>query len=112
MLPPCLLYRDTFGGFAVVHLKKPVFIGSSSHAGLRIANSTVSRFHCVIYPNGPLLENGTLRRGWYLRDLCSLNGTYLNGARLRHPARLSDGDCVRFGRTLAAMIILKTRHEH
>jgi hypothetical protein len=113
MESPCLLLRETFGTVTPVALTEPLFIGSSPHAGLRVENPTVSRFHCVIYPNGPVLEDGEARRGWYIRDLCSLNGTYLNGQRLRHPARLRDGDCVRFGRTLAAMIILKdSRNSH
>jgi hypothetical protein len=37
--------------------------------------------------------------GVWLQDLGSTNGTYLNGARLERPRRLSPGDVVRIGET-------------
>ena len=37
--------------------------------------------------------------GIWVQDLGSTNGTYLNGARLDHPRRLTDGDIVRVGET-------------
>jgi pSer/pThr/pTyr-binding forkhead associated (FHA) protein len=37
--------------------------------------------------------------GVWLQDLGSTNGTYLNGARLERPRRLSPGDVVRVGET-------------
>ena len=37
--------------------------------------------------------------GVWVQDLGSTNGTYLNGARLERPRRLSDGDVVRIGET-------------
>jgi predicted component of type VI protein secretion system len=37
--------------------------------------------------------------GVWVQDLGSTNGTYLNGARLEHPRRLSAGDVVRVGDT-------------
>ena len=39
------------------------------------------------------------RDGVWVQDLGSTNGTYLNGARLERPHRLSDGDVVRIGDT-------------
>ena len=39
------------------------------------------------------------RDGVWVQDLGSTNGTYLNGARLERPRRLSDGDVVRIGDT-------------
>lgn len=37
--------------------------------------------------------------GVWVQDLGSTNGTYLNGARLEHPRRLTNGDIVRVGDT-------------
>jgi predicted component of type VI protein secretion system len=39
------------------------------------------------------------RDGVWVQDLGSTNGTFLNGARLERPRRLSDGDVVRIGET-------------
>ena len=39
------------------------------------------------------------RDGVWVQDLGSTNGTYLNGARLDHPRRLTRGDIVRIGET-------------
>src|SRR5436189_67785 len=37
--------------------------------------------------------------GVWVQDLGSTNGTYLNGARLENPCRLTEGDIVRIGET-------------
>ena len=37
--------------------------------------------------------------GVWVQDLGSTNGTFLNGARLDHPRRLTEGDIVRVGET-------------
>jgi pSer/pThr/pTyr-binding forkhead associated (FHA) protein len=37
--------------------------------------------------------------GVWVQDLGSTNGTYLNGARLEHPRRLTRGDVIRIGET-------------
>ncbi len=37
--------------------------------------------------------------GVWVQDLGSTNGTYLNGTRLEHPRRLTQGDIVRVGET-------------
>jgi hypothetical protein len=47
----------------------------------------VSRRHCVILVHA--------RGGCELHDTASLNGTFHNGQRVREPARLTSGDCIR-----------------
>ena len=69
---------------------EPQLIGRSSEA-LPISDTTVSRRHAELTP-----DDGT----WWLRDLDSANGTFLNGKPLEGPVRLSPGDQLRCGSTL------------
>ncbi len=65
-----------------------VRIGRGPGATLRMADVSVSRFHAELRNTG---------EGWLLRDLGSMNGTYLNGLRITTPVRVRAGDHVRFG---------------
>ncbi|MBL8764667.1 MAG: FHA domain-containing protein [Phycisphaerae bacterium] len=69
---------------------QPQLVGRSSEA-LPITDTTVSRRHAELTP-----DDGE----WYIRDLQSQNGTYVNGVRIsgRTPLRL--GDQIRTGATL------------
>jgi hypothetical protein len=67
-----------------------VRIGRGPGATLRMADVSVSRFHA---------ELQAVDGGWLLRDLGSMNGTYLNGQRLTTPTRVRVGDQVSFGTT-------------
>jgi len=71
--------------------KEPQLIGRSSES-LPITDNTVSRRHAELTP-----DDGS----WYLRDLESSNGTFINGQRITaERVRLSPGDQVRCGQTL------------
>lgn len=72
---------DLFGGVA---------IGRGTEVDIRIDDSFASGVHCRVYSRGAT---------YYLEDLNSTNGTYLNGSRVRGEARLSDLDEVRIGDT-------------
>ncbi len=41
---------------------------------------------------------------WYVEDLGSTNGTWLNGHRIFSPQRLKKGDKIRIGRTLMTVV--------
>lgn len=69
---------------------EPQLIGRSSEA-LPTDDITVSRRHAELTP-----DNGE----WYIRDLDSQNGTYVNGVRLSERVRLRPGDQIRAGSTL------------
>jgi len=69
---------------------EPQLIGRSSEA-LPIHDQTVSRRHAELTP-----DNGA----WYVRDLQSQNGTFVNGVRLRERTRLREGDQIRSGSTV------------
>jgi len=68
-----------------------LLIGRAGDA-LPITDYTVSRRHAEIRPIG---------RSWYIDDLRSANGTYLNGKRIERQTRLKHGDQIRMGSTLA-----------
>jgi pSer/pThr/pTyr-binding forkhead associated (FHA) protein len=65
-----------------------VRIGRGPGATLRMPDVSVSRRHAELRNVGD---------GWMLRDLGSMNGTYLNGLRITTPVRVRAGDHVRFG---------------
>ncbi len=56
-----------------------------------LTDSTVSRQHARL---------GQRDAGWYIEDVGSVNGTFVNGVRVRRPTRLHLGDQIRCGRTL------------
>ncbi len=69
---------------------EPQLIGRSSEA-LPITDDTVSRRHAELTPDAGI---------WWIRDLMSQNGTYVNGVRIAERTRLRVGDQVRVGSTL------------
>ena len=66
----------------------PLTIGRSSRNIVHLPDSTVSKEHAEIARVG---------ERWLLRDLGSRNGTRLNGADLREPAALREGDVIEVG---------------
>ena len=69
---------------------EPQLIGRSSEA-LPVADQTMSRRHAELTP-----DEGK----WFLRDLDSSNGTFVNGREIHDRCELSPGDQVRCGSTL------------
>jgi len=74
---------------------EPQLIGRSSEA-LPIADATVSRRHAELTP-----DDGK----WYLRDLQSANGTFVNGKRISDRVELAPGDQLRCGSTTMVFAI-------
>ena len=66
-------------------------IGRNRMASLPLPDRKLSRRHAVIMyaPND----------GFYLIDLNSMNGSYINGSRVQNRKRLQDGDCICLGGT-------------
>ncbi|EKQ71050.1 FHA domain-containing protein [Leptolyngbyaceae cyanobacterium JSC-12] len=64
-------------------------IGRDRQAGISVPDKRLSRRHALIQ----YVSN----QGFYLIDLDSTNGTYLNGEAVRRPMLLKDGDRVRLG---------------
>lgn len=73
-------------GSRVIELYQPeALIGRHSQADIRIVSPDVSRHHCRL-----VFESGR----WYVEDLGSLNGTYVNNELVRRAA-LSPGAMLR-----------------
>jgi hypothetical protein len=72
---------DLFGGLS---------IGRSTDADVRIEDRYASAIHARLYSRGA---------SYYLEDMGSTNGTFLNGTRLDGEAELSDLDRVKIGDT-------------
>lgn len=78
---------------------EPQLIGRSSEA-LPIDDNAVSRRHAELTP-----DEGV----WYIRDLESQNGTYVNGTRIAGRTRLRPGDQIRAGQTLFVFGMTESR---
>ena len=69
---------------------EPQLIGRSSEA-LPLSDQTISRRHAELTP-----DDGD----WYIRDLDSANGTFINGVRVAQRHKLEPGDQIRSGNSL------------
>ncbi|MFA9478620.1 ATP-binding protein [Phycisphaerales bacterium AB-hyl4] len=69
---------------------EPQMIGRSSES-LPLTDQTISRRHAELTP-----DDGK----WFIRDLNSSNGTFVNGVRVRNRRELRPGDQIRTGMTL------------
>jgi two-component system NtrC family sensor kinase len=69
---------------------EPQLIGRSSEA-LPIDDNAISRRHAELTP-----DDGV----WWIRDLASQNGTYVNGVKIEDRTKLRPGDQIRTGQTL------------
>ncbi|MBM4040510.1 MAG: FHA domain-containing protein [Planctomycetes bacterium] len=67
--------------------EQPVVVGRSADSVIQIHDAKISRHHCEIRATPD---------GYFVRDLGSKNGTYVNGARVAE-ARLRNGDRLQIG---------------
>ena len=68
---------------------RPVSVGRDDECDLVLRDPSVSGRHARLH-----FADGL----WWLTDLGSTNGTWLNGARLADPVSIMAGDIVQFGR--------------
>jgi pSer/pThr/pTyr-binding forkhead associated (FHA) protein len=73
-----------------VRLDGPVDIGRAEGCRLRLRDSYVSAFHARIFQ-----RDGS----WFVEDLGSTNGTYLNQRRITAPTEVRSGDRLKLGKT-------------
>ncbi len=66
-------------------------IGRGDGCAIRLSDTYVSQVHARLYG-----ENGT----WYVEDLGSTNGTFLNDRKVAQPVQVHAGDVVKVGKTV------------
>jgi pSer/pThr/pTyr-binding forkhead associated (FHA) protein len=69
---------------------KSLTIGRDAEAGIQILDRSASRFHAEIFPVGGM---------YFVRDLDSKNGTYVNDDRLTDEELMREGDVIKIGTT-------------
>jgi adenylate cyclase len=65
------------------------FLGRSATSNIVLADDRISRRHAMVHAQG--------EDEYWLIDLGSSNGTYVNGRRISHPCRLADRDRIELG---------------
>jgi pSer/pThr/pTyr-binding forkhead associated (FHA) protein len=72
-------------------LREQVQIGRAEACHVRLDDRYSSQFHARLYPKGD---------AWYLEDLGSTNGTYLNRRKVGTPTEVRRGDRIKIGKTV------------
>lgn len=67
----------------LVRLKQDTLIGRSENCSVRSMNPTVSRMHCRIFEH---------KEKYFIEDMGSRNGTFVNETRINSPQEIMDGD--------------------
>lgn len=68
-----------------------ITLGRAAECSVALGDTYVSQMHTKIYPKDGL---------WFVMDLGSTNGTYLNRVKVGDPMPINPGDEVRLGRTV------------
>lgn len=70
--------------------QEPLSIGRADACQVVLADTYASQMHARVFP-----KDGT----WFVEDLGSTNGTYLNRAKVTAPSEVGPGDEIRIGKT-------------
>ncbi|MGH2636546.1 MAG: FHA domain-containing protein FhaB/FipA [Actinomycetota bacterium] len=74
-----------------VRLSGSAQIGRADACAIRLSDTYVSQMHARLYG-----QDG----GWYVEDLGSTNGTFLNDRKVDRPVEVHAGDVVKVGKTV------------
>lgn len=85
-----LVFDDKGKKLRAVRLLGPVQIGRAAACHIKLPDTYASQFHARIFP-----QDGT----WFVEDLGSTNGTFLNQRKVTAPSEVRSGDQVRIGTT-------------
>lgn len=90
------------GGRREIPLKEFNTVGRHPENDIQVLDRVVSKEHChVLYEKG---------KGYIIKDLGSLNGTYLNGERIENQKILSDGNEIKLGNTRCMFLAEEEHH--
>src|SRR6185437_7432733 len=84
------LILQTAEGQQAIDLRAVNSLGRHPNNSIQLLDKIVSKDHCIIELRGDR---------WFLRDLGSLNGTFVNNERVRGEAPLKHGDEIALGAT-------------
>ena len=76
-----------------------VIVGRDPNNRIYIPDETISAQHCRIYFSD---------QQWWINDLNSTNGTYLNDEIIDRPCVVTDGDMIMFGQVKFSIQIINT----
>jgi serine phosphatase RsbU (regulator of sigma subunit) len=85
---PTLTIRAGAGVGRELVFDRTIVVGRGGMVDLEVTDSSVSRRHAQVFNEAD---------GWFVRDLGSANGTFVNGRRVAGDIALSHGDVVRLG---------------
>jgi pSer/pThr/pTyr-binding forkhead associated (FHA) protein len=86
--------------FDTIEIKQAeVIVGRDPNNKIYISDETVSAQHCRIYISD---------QQWWINDLNSTNGTYLNDEIIDRPCVLTDGDMIMFGQVKFSIQVINT----
>src|SRR5450432_4330515 len=86
------LLLSTAEGQQAIELRAVNSLGRHPNNTIQLLDKIVSKEHCIVEQRG---------QQFVLRDLGSLNGTYINGERVRGEGLLKHGDEIGLGQTRA-----------
>lgn len=89
--PVTVMVHADGGKPRAMYLATNTVIGRGAECDLRLDDTFVSQEHARIFA-----KSGS----WYVEDLGSTNGTFVNEQRLAAPAMLTSGDRIRLGTTV------------
>jgi len=89
--PELVLLAGTKNVGARYKLGEHVVIGRSEASGIVIDDTYASQEHARIYRSDD---------SFFVEDLGSTNGTYVNGRRISYPLSLRSGDRIKIGKTV------------
>src|SRR6266545_8046950 len=87
-MPKELVVTDA-GGTRTVPLKDSITLGRAATCDLALSDTYVSNVHARIF-----MKDGA----WWVEDLGSTNGTYMNRAKVAVPTPVGPGDQIRLGK--------------
>jgi pSer/pThr/pTyr-binding forkhead associated (FHA) protein len=85
-----IVMNDKGAKTGTVPLNGTIQIGRADACHIRLDDTYISQFHARIFP-----RDGA----WYVEDLGSTNGTYLNQRKLTGASEVRAGDTLRMGKT-------------
>ena len=93
---PAIVLTTLADGYPIEFIQKQISIGRDNACDYAIANETVSSRHAQLFFS---------KNQWWVDDLQSKNGTYLNGEKVNHSMILAKNDELRIGEVCIQVFI-------